>query len=73
LLLEFTARKSNQQTIPRQKRARAANCIRSLGVITRDLARLREEVNALRTAIALIDEDDDGRSVHKQEGGRGVA
>jgi hypothetical protein len=38
-----------------------------------DLARLREEVNALRIAIALIDEDDDGRCVHKQEGGRGVA
>ena len=38
-----------------------------------DLARLREEVNALRIAIALIDEDDDGRSVHKQECGRGVA
>jgi hypothetical protein len=38
-----------------------------------DLARLHEEVNALRIAIALIDEDDDGRRVHKQEGGRGVA
>jgi hypothetical protein len=38
-----------------------------------DLARLREEVDALRIAIALIDEDEDGQSFHKQEGPRGVA
>jgi hypothetical protein len=38
-----------------------------------DLARLREEVDALRIAIPLIDGDDDGRSVEKQEGARGLA
>jgi hypothetical protein len=38
-----------------------------------DLARLREEVNELQIAIPLIDEDDDGRSVGKQEGARGLA
>jgi hypothetical protein len=37
-----------------------------------DLARLREEVDALRIAIALIDEDEDVQSDHEQEGGRGV-
>jgi hypothetical protein len=37
------------------------------------LARLREEVDALRIAIALIDEDENGQSGHEQEGGQGVA
>jgi hypothetical protein len=38
-----------------------------------DLASLREEVNALRIAILVIDEDDDRRSVEKQEFARGLA
>jgi hypothetical protein len=38
-----------------------------------DLARLREEVDALRIAIALIDEDEDLQSGHDQDGGQGVA
>ncbi len=36
-----------------------------------DLARLREEVDALRIAIALIDED--LQSGHEQDAGQGVA
>jgi hypothetical protein len=38
-----------------------------------DLARLHEEVDALRIVIALIYEDGDVQSGHEQEGGRGVA
>ena len=38
-----------------------------------DLARGREEVDALRIAIALMDEDGEVQSGHEREGGRGVA
>jgi hypothetical protein len=38
-----------------------------------DLARLREEVNALRNRNPFNHEDDDGRSVEKQEDARGLA
>jgi hypothetical protein len=34
-----------------------------------ELARLREEVNALRVVIAPVNEDDDGLNIHKLEAG----
>jgi hypothetical protein len=57
--------------------SRSADLMKDIDEVTRqkqsDLARVRKEVDALRIAIALIDEDGDAPGGHENEGGRGVA